>query len=45
MKKGQEEQKLVAKRIKIQFGDHTELDNQIEKKNAQATKVKNSLYR
>lgn len=36
---GKEGQKLVAKRIKLQFGDHAELDKQIEKRNSEATRV------
>jgi syntaxin 16 len=34
-----EEQKLVAKRIKQQFGDHTDLDKQIDKKSSDATRL------
>ena len=32
-------QKLMASRMKIQFGNHEALDAQIEKKNLQATNV------
>jgi len=34
-----EEKTLVANRIKKQFGDHSELDRQIEKKNSEATRL------
>jgi syntaxin 16 len=34
-----EEQKLVAKRIKMQFGDHGELDKQIDKRSAEVTRI------
>jgi len=34
-----EEKSLVAQRIKKQFGDHSDLDRQIEKKNSEATRL------
>jgi hypothetical protein len=34
-----ETQELVARRIKIQFQDHTSLDNQINLKNSEAAGV------